>query len=110
MDLLPNNNNDKNRSKSLKEIRLSKESMQNDMVSFGSVDKTKFTLDGNECDKIGVGFFAFNSQSEKCNVEAGSCLNNQIYHLYESDIQKMQQGKNPEYLLKYDKNYEYIFN
>ena len=43
---------------------------------------TKFTLDGNECDKIGVGFFAFNSQSEKCNVEAGSCLNNQIYHLY----------------------------
>ena len=74
------------------------------------VDKTKFTLDGNECDKIGVGFFAFNSQSEKCNVEAGSCLNNQIYHLYESDIQKMQQGKNPEYLLKYDKNYEYILS
>ena len=74
------------------------------------VDKTKFTLDGNECDKIGVGFFAFNSQSEKCNVEAGSCLKNQIYHLYESDVQKMQQGKNPEYLLKYDKNYDYIFS
>ena len=54
------------------------------------VDKTKFSLDGNECDKIGVGFKAFNSQSEKCNVESGSCLNNQIYHLYQSDIQKIQ--------------------
>ena len=74
------------------------------------VDKTKFTLDGNECDKIGVGFFPFNSQGEKCNIEPGSCLKNQIYHLYESDIQKIQQGKNPEYLLKYDKNYDYILS
>ena len=73
------------------------------------VDKTKFSLDGNECDKIGVGFFAFNSQGEKCNVESGSCLNNQIYHLFQSDVEKMQQGKNPEYLLKYDKNYQYSF-
>ena len=74
------------------------------------VDKTKFTLDGNECDKIGVGFLPFNSQGEKCNIEAGSCLKNQIYHLYESDIQKIKQGKNPEYLLKYDKNYDYILS
>ena len=73
------------------------------------IDKIKFSLDGNECDKIGVGYFAFNSQSEKCNVESGSCLNNQIYHLLKSDIEKVKQGKNPEYLLKYDKNYEYSF-
>ena len=73
------------------------------------VDKMKFSLDGNECDKIGVGFFAFNSQSEKCNIETGSCLNNQIYHLFQSDIERMQKGKNPEYLMKYDKNYEYSF-
>jgi hypothetical protein len=73
------------------------------------VDKMKFTLDGSECDKIGVGFFAFNSQSEKCNIETGSGLNNQIYHLFQSDIERMQKGKNPEYLMKYDKNYEYSF-
>ena len=74
------------------------------------VDKIKFSPDGSECDKIGVGFFAFNSQSEKCNIEAGSCLNNQIYHLFQKDIQRLQEGKNPEYLLKYDKNYEYSFH
>ena len=74
------------------------------------VDKTQFTLDGNECDKIGVGFFAFNSQSEKCNIEAGSCLNNQIFHLFQSDIEKIQKGKNPEYLIKYDKNYKYSYS
>ena len=73
------------------------------------VDKMKFSLDGKECDKIGVGFFAFQSQSEKCNIETGSCLNNQIHHLYQSDIEKIQQGKNPEYLMKYDKNYQYSF-
>ena len=73
------------------------------------VDKTKFSLDGNECDKIGVGFKAFNSQSEKCNVESGSCLKNQIYHLYQSDIQKIQKNENPEYLLKYDRIYKYNF-
>ena len=74
------------------------------------VDKTQFSLDGNECDKIGVGFFAFNSQSEKCNVDAGSCLNNQIFHLFQSDIERIQKGKNPEYLIKYDKNYEYSYS
>ena len=73
------------------------------------VDKTQFSLDGNECDKIGVGFFAFNSQSERCNIESGSCLNNQIYHLFQQDIERLQVGKNPEYLLKYDKNYDYSF-
>ena len=74
------------------------------------VDKTKFSLDGNECDKIGVGFFAFNSQSEKCNVDAGSCLNNQIFHLFQSDIERIQKGINPEYLIKYDKNYDYSYS
>ena len=73
------------------------------------VDKTKFTLDGKECDKIGVSFFAFQSQSEKCNIEPGSCLNNQIYHLIQSDMNKIKNGENPEYLLKYDKNYDYSF-
>lgn len=73
------------------------------------VDKIKFSSDGNECDKIGVGYFAFQSQSEKCNVEVGSCLKNQIYHLLQSDLDKISTGKNPEYLLKNDKNYEYSF-
>ena len=73
------------------------------------VDKIRFSLDGKDCDKIGVGYFAFNSQSEKCNVEAGSCLHNQIYHLYNEDMEKINKGKNPEYLIYYDKNYEYSF-
>ena len=74
------------------------------------IDKNRFSLDGSECDKIGVGFFAFNTQSEKCNVEIGSCLRNQISHLYIEDIERVKNGKNPEYLIIYDKNYKYSLN
>lgn len=67
------------------------------------VDKSYFTLDGSECDKIGVGYFAFQNQNNKCEVQSGSCLNNQIYHLYKGDEERIISGKSPEYLVYYDK-------
>ena len=73
------------------------------------IDKNRFTLDGNECDKIGVGYNAFNLQSERCNAEVNSCLRNQISHLYEEDLKKLIKGNNPDYLIAYDKNYHYTF-
>ena len=74
------------------------------------IDKTRFTLDGSECDKIGVGFYGFQTQREKCNVEVGSCLKNQLSNLYDEDTARLYYGKNTEYLLVYDKNYKYNFH
>lgn len=73
------------------------------------IDKIRFTLDGRECDKIGVGYYAFQTQREKCEVEEGSCLRNQISNLYEEDTSRLLKGLNVEYLLIYDKNYNYDF-
>ena len=74
------------------------------------VDKSYFTLDGSECDKIGVGYFAFQNQNNKCEVQSGSCLNNQIYHLYKGDEERIISGKSPEYLVYYDKKkYSFYF-
>lgn len=74
------------------------------------IDKTRFTLDGSECDKIGVGFYGFYAQRERCNVEPGSCLKNQLHHLFNEDIERIGKGKNPEYLICFDKNYQYNFH
>ena len=47
------------------------------------IEKSKVTLDGRECDKIGVSYYAFRYQSDKCTKSKGTCLNNQLedYHI-----------------------------
>ena len=72
------------------------------------VDKNKFTLDGSQCDKIGVSFAAFNNQNEKCNVPVKSCLKNQIIDLYEEDANRYMKGLNTEYLIVYNKNIHFL--
>eukprot|EP01084_Bolivina_argentea_P148193 259133_1 len=46
------------------------------------IEKNKVTLDGRECDKIGVSYHAFRYQTDKCIKEIGDRLNNQLedYH------------------------------
>jgi len=46
------------------------------------IDKNAVTLDGRECDKIGVSYSAFRSQANECEKQQGECLNNQLedYH------------------------------
>lgn len=46
------------------------------------IEKNAVTLDGRECDKIGVSFNAFRGQSNRCEKQQGECLNNQLedYH------------------------------
>ena len=73
------------------------------------LEREKFTLDGRECDKIGVSYYAFKTQGNKCDVEKGSCLNNQIYHFYNEDINNIINGKKSKYLLFYDKEKNYSF-
>jgi hypothetical protein len=57
-------------------------------------------LDGTECNKIGVSYYAFNlAQSNACNANVGSCLLNQIKNLRESDIAALKSNTLPKYIL-----------
>ena len=58
---------------------------------------------------IGVGYYAFNTQGQRCEVQKGSCLNNQIYHFENEDYNNIINGKKPKYLLFYhlEKNYSF---
>lgn len=73
------------------------------------VDKDKFTIDGSQCDKIGVSFTAFQNQKEKCNVPVQSCLKNQIIDLYREDAERYMKGLNTEYLIVYNKYIHFFF-
>lgn len=72
-------------------------------------DQTSF--DGNECDKIGTSYYAFRTHggSDRCEIVINSCLANQLYDLYESDIDKITKNENPKYLLSQDKTKQYSF-
>ena len=73
------------------------------------VKNTMFTLDGRECDKIGVSYYAFKTQGSKCQVNRGSCLNNQIYDLINEDLDLMQNNQSPKYLLSFDTTKKWSF-
>ncbi|GJN35353.1 hypothetical protein PR202_gb24113 [Eleusine coracana subsp. coracana] len=47
------------------------------------VEKLRFTEDGLECDKIGVGYEAYQNQPSFCSSPIGSCLHNQLWNFME---------------------------
>ncbi|KAK3140120.1 hypothetical protein QOZ80_5AG0396260 [Eleusine coracana subsp. coracana] len=49
------------------------------------VEKLRFTDDGRECDKIGVGYEAYQNQPNFCSSPIGSCLHNQLWNFMEED-------------------------
>jgi hypothetical protein len=61
--------------------------------------KDYFTLDGRECNKIGVSYYAFRTQNVACKVKIGECLNNQIYDYYKADLAFLSDNKTPKYLI-----------
>ena len=64
------------------------------------LDKTMVTLDGSECDKVGVSFGTFRGQPTRCYRAPGTCLRNQIKDILEEEEKRMQLGIQPLYLLK----------
>ncbi|KAJ0104526.1 hypothetical protein Patl1_18688 [Pistacia atlantica] len=44
------------------------------------LERTRFTLDGLECDKIGVSYEAFNRQPSFCSSPFWTCLHNQLWN------------------------------
>ncbi len=76
----------------------------NPLVQEGStawmlVSASEITFTGLECDKIGVSYTPFQTESSKCLLTVGSCLSNQIYDLYNSDLKRISAGKSPQYLI-----------
>ncbi|KAL0749224.1 hypothetical protein Bca101_031227 [Brassica carinata] len=48
------------------------------------LERVRFTLDGIECDKIGVGYEAYNNQPNFCYAPYWSCLHNQLWNFHEN--------------------------
>lgn len=53
------------------------------------LERVRFTLDGIECDKIGVGYEAFNNQPSFCAAPYWSCLRNQLWNFREVSSYKL---------------------
>lgn len=70
------------------------------MVNWMFVEKTRFDLDGNTCNKIGVSYNAFQAESNKCANTVGSCLGNQLDALWSQDVIKKLSGQTPSLLLE----------
>ena len=59
------------------------------------------SFNGDECNKIGTSYEAFNNQpGDACSQPLASCLSNQISNLYEEDMKQIQQGSEPDFILK----------
>ena len=64
------------------------------------VPREKLSEDGSECDKVGVGFSKFRKEAGVADKsKAGDCLANQLFHMHNSDIQKLV--VNPDAETKY---------
>jgi len=78
-------------------------------LSWMLIPKNFFTLDGSECNKIGVSYYAFKLQNNPCSGQVGNCLKSQIFDLYNEDISRMQKGSSPKYLIQQRGDYQFSF-
>ncbi|XP_070578829.1 uncharacterized protein [Ptychodera flava] len=61
------------------------------------VNKSDITVDGSQCDKMGVSYQAFVNQDDPCHQPLMTCLENQPYNAWFQDTNKMAQGKKGRY-------------
>ncbi|XP_077868997.1 uncharacterized protein LOC102804021 [Saccoglossus kowalevskii] len=61
------------------------------------VDKSHITFNGSECNKVGVSYPAFMNKDNACGERLMSCLDNQPYHLWFYDTNKVVQNKKGKY-------------
>ncbi|CAN6222982.1 unnamed protein product [Urochloa humidicola] len=55
---------------------------------------------GPECNKIGVGYQAFQSQPNFCSAPLSSCLNEQLSNFWESDKNRIDRNQVPQYIVE----------
>ncbi|XP_028767528.1 protein HAPLESS 2 [Neltuma alba] len=61
------------------------------------LERVRFTLDGLECNKIGVSYEAFNGQPNFCSSPFWSCLHNQLWNFREADLNRINRNQVPLY-------------
>ncbi|KAL7165300.1 hypothetical protein ACSBR2_041068 [Camellia fascicularis] len=64
------------------------------------IERVRFTLDGLECNKIGVGYDAFNGQLDFCSSQFWSCLHNQLWNFWEADMNRISRKQSPLYVVQ----------
>jgi len=61
------------------------------------LEKVRF---GPGCNKIGVGYEAFQYQSSFCSSSLSSCLHDQLWNFWESDKSRIDMNLVPEYIVE----------
>ncbi|XP_026380031.1 protein HAPLESS 2-like isoform X1 [Papaver somniferum] len=61
------------------------------------LERVRFTLDGLECNKIGVSYEAYNGQPNFCSSPLWSCLHNQLWNFWEADRNRISRSQLPLY-------------
>ncbi|XP_058224676.1 protein HAPLESS 2 isoform X2 [Rhododendron vialii] len=64
------------------------------------LERVRFTLDGLECNKMGVGYEAFNGQPDFCSSPFWSCLHNQLWNFWEADMNRISRNQSPLYVIQ----------
>ncbi|KAL5168095.1 Protein HAPLESS 2 [Glycine soja] len=64
------------------------------------LERVRFTLDGIECNKIGVSYEAFNQQPNFCSSPFWTCLHNQLWNFREADLNRISRNQVPLYGLE----------
>ncbi|RDX98683.1 Protein HAPLESS 2, partial [Mucuna pruriens] len=57
------------------------------------LERVRFTLDGIECNKIGVSYEAFNGQPNFCSSPFWTCLHNQLWNFREADLNRLSRNQ-----------------
>ncbi|XP_020539632.1 protein HAPLESS 2 isoform X3 [Jatropha curcas] len=61
------------------------------------LERVRFTLDGSECNKIGVNYEAFHKQPNFCSSPFWSCLHNQLWNYRDADQNRIDRKQLPLY-------------
>ncbi|XP_065850795.1 protein HAPLESS 2-like isoform X2 [Euphorbia lathyris] len=61
------------------------------------LERVRFTLDGVDCNKIGVSYEAFKGQPRFCSSPFRSCLHNQLWNFKEADQNRKERKQLPLY-------------
>ncbi|XP_011072209.1 protein HAPLESS 2 [Sesamum indicum] len=64
------------------------------------LERVRFTLDGLECNKVGVGYEAFNMQPDFCAAPFWSCLHNQLWNFWDADQNRISRNQVPLYCVQ----------
>ncbi|CAN0841438.1 Protein HAPLESS 2 [Linum grandiflorum] len=64
------------------------------------LERVRFTLDGVDCNKVGVSYEAFSGQSDFCASPFWSCLHNQLWNFWNADQNRISRKQPPLYVVE----------